>query len=35
MCREREECVKIKRGSVRGGRTRGRDSECRMIEMCL
>ena len=28
MCREREECVKIKRGSVRGGRTRGRDRVC-------
>ena len=28
-------CVAIERGSVRGERKRGRDSVCRMIEMCL
>ena len=35
MWRDREECVKIKRGSVREERKRGRDRVCRMIEMCL
>ena len=33
--RDREEYVKITRGSVRDDRKRGRDSVFRMIEMCL
>ena len=35
MCSDREVCGEIETGSVCGERKRGRDSVCRMIEMCL
>ena len=36
VCSDREKvCGEIETGSVRGERKRGRDSVCRMIEMCL
>ena len=36
MCSDRKKvCGEIETGSVHGERKRGRDSVCRMIEMCL